>query len=118
MDKGDPGQKVDSEEEKEDSPIGEDSREENLTKAPPPRGPEYLVMLKTKTEIDAITAISKDTLQLNALRKIKVSPRNLLRGRRLKIIPMPMEVQENPNWLQPQPCPKLMKKPSLLCDNP
>ena len=25
---------------------------------------------------------------------------------------------EEPNWLWPQPCPKLMKKPSLLCNNP
>ena len=75
--KDDPGQKVDSEEEEEDSPLGEDSREENLTKAPQPRGPEYLV--KPKTKIDAIIAISGDTLRLNALRKIKVSLRNLLR---------------------------------------
>ena len=113
-----PGQEVGPEEEEEDSPIEEDSREENLTKAPPPRGPKYLVKLKTKTKIDAIIAISEDTLQLNAPRKIKVSPRNLLTGRSLKIILMPMEVQKNPNWLWPQPYPKLMKKPSLLCDNP
>ena len=113
-----PGQEVDSEEEEEDSPIEEDSRKENLTKAPPPRDPEYLVKLKTKTKIDAIIAITEDTLRLNALRKIKVSPRNLLRGRRFKIILMPMEVQKNPNWLWLQPCPKLMKKPSLLCNNP
>ena len=66
MVKDGPGQKVDSEEEEEDSPVQEDSREENLTKAPQPRGPEYLVKLKTKTKIDAIIAISGDTLQLNA----------------------------------------------------
>ena len=91
-----PGQKVDSEEEEEDSPIGEDSREENLTRAPQPRGPEYLVKLRTKTKIDAIIAISGDTLWLNAPRKIKVSLRNLLRERSLKIILMPMEAQKNP----------------------
>ena len=56
-----PGREVGSEEEEEDSPVEEDSREENLTKAPPPRGPEYLVNLKTKTKIDAIIAISEDT---------------------------------------------------------
>ena len=26
-------------------------------------------------------------------------------------IPIPMEVQKNPNWLQPQPCPRPMKRP-------
>ena len=36
-----PGQEEDSGEEEEDSPIGEDPREENLTKAPPQRDPEY-----------------------------------------------------------------------------
>ena len=73
-----PGQKVDSGEEEEDSPKGEDSREENLTRAPRPRGPEYLVKPRTKTRIDAIIAISGDTLRPNAPRKIKVSLRNLL----------------------------------------
>ena len=113
-----PGQKVDSEEEEEDSPIGEDSREENLTKAPRPRGLKYLVKPRTKTKIDAIIAISGDTLQLNAPRKIKVSLRNPLRERSLKIILTPMEVQKNLSWLWPQSCPKLMKRPSLLCDSP
>ena len=51
-------------------------------------------------------------------KKNKVSLRNLLRERSLKIILMPMEVQKNPSWLWPQPCPKLMKKPSLLCNSP
>ena len=111
-----PGQEEDSGEEEEDSPIEEDPKEENLTKAPPQRDPEYLVKLKTKT--GAIIAISEDTLWLNALRKIRVSLRNFLRGRSLKIILMLMEVQKNPNWLQPQPCPKPMKRPSQLCDNP
>ena len=55
-----PGREENSGEEEEDSPIEEDPKEENLTKAPPQRDPEYLVKLKTKT--DATSAISKDTL--------------------------------------------------------
>ena len=55
----------------------EDPSEGSLTKVPPQRDPEYLAKLKTKT--DAIIAISEDTLQLNALRRIRSSLRNLLK---------------------------------------
>ena len=101
-----------------DSPIEEDSREGNLTKAPLPRDPAYPAKLKTKTRINAIIAIRGDTSQLIALRETRLSPRSLLRGRNLKTIPTPMEVQKNPSWLWPQPCPKPMKKPSPLCNSP
>ena len=116
--KAGPGQKVGSEVEEGDSPIEEDSREGNLTKVLLPRDPMYSAKLKTKTRIDAINAIREDTSQLTTLRETRLSPRSLLRGRSLKTIPTPMEVQKNPSWLQPQPCPKPMKKPSLLCDSP
>ena len=69
-----PDLKADSEVEEVDSPTGEDSREESLTKVPPPRDPEYLVKLKKKTKIDAIIVISKVTLQWNAQRKTRVKP--------------------------------------------
>ena len=116
--KAGPGQKVDSEAEEEDSLIEEDSKEGNLTKAPLPRDPMYPAKLKTKTRIGAIIAIRGDTLQLTALRETRLSPRSLLRGRSLKTILTPMEVQRNPSWLRPQPCPKPMRKPSPLCVNP
>ena len=106
-----PGQKVGSEEEEEDSPIEEGSREGHLTKAPLLRDPMYLAKLKIKTKTNAIIAISEDILWQNALRKIGINLRSLLRGRSLKTIPMPMEVQKNPNWQQPLPCPKPMKRP-------
>ena len=57
-----------------DSPIKEDSREESLTKALPPKDPEYLKKLKIKTKIHAITAISEDTSQQSAQRKTRVKP--------------------------------------------
>ena len=81
-----PGQKVGSEEEEEDSPIGEDSREGNLTKAPLLRDPMYLAKLRTKTKTDAIIAISEDILWQNALREIRINLRSLQRGRSLKTI--------------------------------
>ena len=46
-----PDLRVDLEVEEVDSPTGEDSREESLTKVLPPRDPEYLVKLKIKTKI-------------------------------------------------------------------
>ena len=104
-----PGQRVGSEVEEEDSPIEEDSREGNLTKAPLPRDPMYPAKLKTKT--NAIIAIRGNTSQLTALRETRLSPRSLLRGRSLKTIPMPMEVLKNPNKPQPQLCPKPTKRP-------
>ena len=118
MVKAGPGQKVGSEEEEEDSPIEEDSREGNLTKVPQQRDPVYPAKLKTKTRIGAIIAIRGDISQPNTLRETRLSLRNLLRERSLKIISTPMEVQKNLSWLWPQPCPKPMKKPSLLCDSP
>ena len=118
MVKAGPGQKVGSEAEEGDSPVEEDSRKGNLTKAPLPRDPMYRAKLKTKTRIDAIIAIRGDTSQPTALRETRLSPRSLLRERSLKILLMPMEVQKNPSWLWPQPCPKPMRKPSPLCDSP
>ena len=68
-----PGQRVGSDAEEEDSPIEEDSREGNLTKAPLLRDPVYLAKLKTKTKTDAITVINKDISQLIVLKEIRVS---------------------------------------------
>ena len=113
-----PDQKVDSEAEEEDSPTEKDSREGSLTKSPLQRDPIYPVRLKIKTKIDVIIAIKGDTLWLIALREIRLSLQSLPKGRSLRIILMPMEVQKNLSWLQPQPCPKPTKKLSLLCDNP
>ena len=113
-----PDQKVDSKVEEEDSPVEEDSREGSLTKAPLQRDPMYPVRLKIKTKIDVITAIKGDTLQPIALKEIRLSLQSLPKGRSLRIILMPMEVQKNLSWLWPQPCPKPTKKLSPLCNNP
>ena len=100
-----PDLRADSEVEEVDSPIGEDSREESLTKVLPPRDPKYLVKLKIKTKID----ISKVTSQRSAQRKTRVKPQNPLRERHLKIILTLIMVQRNLSWLQPQPYPKPMR---------
>ena len=102
-----PDLKVDLEVGEVDSPTEEDSREESLTKALPPKDPEYLA--KPKTKIDAIIVISEVTLQRSAQRKTRVKPQNPLRERNLKIILMLIVVQKNLNWLQPQPYPKPMR---------
>ena len=52
-----PDLEVDLEVEEVDSPVKEGSREESLTKALPPKDPEYLAKLKIKTKIDAIIVI-------------------------------------------------------------
>ena len=104
-----PDLRADSEVEEVDSPAGEDSREESLTKVLPPRDPGYLVKLKIKTKIDAIIVISKVTLQQNAQRKTRVKPQNPVRERNLKIILTLIVVQRNLSWLQPQPYPKPMR---------
>ena len=104
-----PDLKVDLEVEEVDSPIEEDSREESLTKALPPKDPKYLVKLKIKTKIVAIIAISEDTSQWSAQRKLRVKPQNSLRKRNLKIILMLIVVQKNLSWLWPQPYPKPMR---------
>ena len=109
MAKDGPGREEGLEEEEEDSPTEEDPKEGNLTEVPPQKDPKYPAKLKTKTAVTI--AASEDTLQLNALRKIRVSLRNLLRERSLKIIPTPMEVQKNLNWPQLQPYHRPMKKP-------
>ena len=101
-----PDLKVDSE---VDSPVEEDSREESLTKALPPKDPEYLARLKIKTRIDAIIAISEHTSQWSAQRKTRVKPQNPLKERNLKIILMLIVVQKNLSWLRPQPYPKPMR---------
>ena len=62
-----PGQEERLEEEEEDSPAKEDSKEGSLTKVPPQKDPEYPVNLKTKTGV--IIATREDTLQPNAPRK-------------------------------------------------
>ena len=113
-----PKSKVDSEVEEEDSPIEEDSREGSLIKAPLQRDPVYPAKLKTKTRTDVIIVIRGDTSWPNALRETRLSPQSLLKERSLKIILTPMEVQKNPSWLWPQPCPKPMKNLSPLCSNP
>ena len=66
--------RADSEAEEVDSPVEEDSREESLTRVLPPRDPEYLVKLKIKIKIDAITVIKEVTLQRSAQRKTRVKP--------------------------------------------
>ena len=80
------------------------------TKVSPQKDPKYSAKLKTKTKTNVTIATSENILQLNALRRIRVSLRNLLRERSLKITLTPMEVQKNPNWPQPQPCPGPMKR--------
>ena len=87
-------------------------------KSPTTKRPWYRAKLKTKTRIGAIIAIRGDTLQPTALRETRLSPRSLLTERSLKTILMPMEVQKNPSWPWPQPCPKPMKKTSPLCGSP
>ena len=98
-----PDIKVDLEAEEVDSSVEEDFREENLTKALPPKGPECLAKQKIKIRIDVIIAIREDTLQWNAPIIIKVKPRNPPKERSLKITLMPTVAQKNPNWPQPQP---------------
>ena len=104
-----PDLRVDLEVEEVDSPTEEDSREESLTKVPPPKDPKYPAKLRIKTRIDAIIATSEDTSQQSALRKTRVKPRNPLRERNLKIILMLIVVQRNLSWLWPQPYPKPMR---------
>ena len=104
-----PDLKVDLEVEEVDSPIEEGSREESLTKALPPKDPEYLARLKIRTKIDVIIAISEDTLQQSAQRKTRVKPQNPLRERNLKIILMLIVVQKNLSWLWSHPYPKPMR---------
>ena len=87
--------KVDLEVEEVDSPEEEGSREESLTKALPPKDPEYLARLKIKTKIDAIIVISEDTLWQSAQRKTRVKPQYPLRERYLKIILMLIVVWKN-----------------------
>ena len=50
------------------------SQGRKLDKSPTTRRPEYPAKLKTKTKTDVTIAISEDTLQLNVLRRIRVSP--------------------------------------------
>ena len=104
-----PDLRVDLEVGEVDSPAEEDSREGSLTKVLPPKDPEYLAKLRIKTRIDAIIAISEDTLQWSAQRKTRVKPQNPLRERNLKIILMLIVVQRNLSWLWPQPYPKPMR---------
>ena len=104
-----PDLRVDLEVGEVDSPAEEDSREESLTKVLPAKDPEYLAKLRIKTRIDAIIAISEDTLQRSAQRKTRVKPQNPLRERNLKIILMLIVVQRNLSWLWPQPYPKPMR---------
>ena len=113
-----PGQKEDSKVEEEDHPAEENSREGSLTKAPLQRDRVYLASPKIKTKTDVIIAIKGDTLQPIALSKTRPTLQRLPKERGLRTIRMPTEVQKNLSWLQPQPCPKLMKKLSPLCAKP
>ena len=110
-------QKEDSKVEEEDHPTEEDSREGSMTRAPLQRDRVYPASPKIKTKTDAIIAIKGDTSQLIALRKIRPSLQSLPKEKGLRTIRMPTEVQKNLSWLQPRPCPKLMKKLSPLCAN-
>ena len=116
--KNGPDQKENSKVEEEDRPAEEDSKEGSLTRAPLQRGRVYPASPKIKTKTNAIIAIKGDTSQPIALRKIRPSLQSLLKEKGLRIIRTPMEVQKNLSWLQPRPCPKLMKKLSSLCANP
>ena len=113
-----PDQKEDSKVEEEDHPTEEDSRVGSLTRAPLQRGHVYPASLKIKTKTDAIIAIKGDTSQPIAPRKTRPSLQRLPKEKGLRTIHMPMEVQKNLSWLQPQPCPKLIKKLSPLCARP
>ena len=113
-----PDQKEDSKAEEEDHPAEEDSREGSLTRAPLQRGHMYPASPKIKTKTDAIIAIKGDTSQPIAQRKTRPSLQSLPKEKGLRTIRTPTEVQKNLSWLQPQPCPKLMKKLSPLCTNP
>ena len=113
-----PDRKEDSKAEEEDHPAKEDSREGSLTRAPLQRDHVYLASLKIKTKTDAIIAIKGDTSQPTAPRKTRPSLQSLPKEKGLRTIHMPTEVQKNLSWLQPRPCPKLMKKLSPLCANP
>ena len=103
------GLKVDLEVEEVDFPVGEDSREESLTRVPPLRGLEYLAKLKIKIKTDAITVIKEATLQQSVQRGTRAKPRNPLRGRNLRTIPTLILVQRNLSWLRPQPYPRHMR---------
>ena len=61
-----PDLRVDLKVEEVDSPVEEGSREESLTKALPPKDPEYLARLKIRTKIETIIAISEDISQQSA----------------------------------------------------
>ena len=56
------------------------SQGRKLNKSPTTRRPEYLAKLKTKTNVTI--AISEDTLQLNVLRRIRVSPKKSSEGKK------------------------------------
>ena len=105
------GLKVDSEVKEVDFPVEEDSREESLTRVPPLRDLEYLAKLKIRIKTDAIIVIKEVTLQWSVRRGTRAKPRNPLRGRNLRTIPMLIVVQRNLSWLQPQPYPR----PTRMC---
>ena len=60
------------------------SQGRKLDKSPTTKRPEYLAKLKTKTKTDVTIAISKDILQLNVLRRIRVSPKNSSEGKKFE----------------------------------
>ena len=104
------GQKANFEEE-EDSPIGEDFREESLTRAPLLEDPVYQANPKTRIRTDVTIVINEATLRLSALIIIRGKLKRHLRERSLKTIHMPTVVLTNPSLPQPLRCPKLMKRP-------
>ena len=90
------GQKANFEEE-EDSPVGENSKEESLTKAPLLEDPVYRANPKTRIRTDVIIVIKEATLRLSALIIIKNKLKRHPSERSLKTIHMPMEVLTNPS---------------------
>ena len=90
------GQKANFEEE-EDSPIGEDFREESLTRAPLLEDPVYQANPKTRIRTDVTIVINEAILRLSALIIIKDKLKRHPRKRSLKTIHMPMVVLMNPS---------------------
>ena len=91
------GPKANFEEEEEDSPVGENFKEESLIRAPLLEDPVYRANLKTRIRTDVIIVINVAILQLSALIIIKGKLERHLRERSLKTIHMPMEVLMSPS---------------------
>ena len=60
------------------------SQGRKLDKSRTTRRPKYPAKLKTKTKTDVTIAISEDTLQLNVLKRIRVSPKKSSEGKKFE----------------------------------